>query len=68
MDDVKRLTLRTNYIEPIKVQKFYVKHIITIVPGQYDIQSLVSLIEIEIRNVGFGLTWTKDSTIKSAIK
>ena len=58
MDDVESFTLRTNLIEPIQIQKFYVKNIITIVPGQYDIQSLVSLIQTEIRNVGFGLTWT----------
>ena len=58
MDDVESFTLRTNYIEPIQVQKFYVKNIITIVPNQYDIQFLVSLIQIEIENVEFGLTWT----------
>ena len=58
MDNVECFTLRTNYIEPIQIQKFYVKNIITIVPGQYDIQSLVSLSQTEIRNVGFGLTWT----------
>ena len=33
MDDVESVTLQTNYIEPIQVQKFYVKKIITIVPG-----------------------------------
>ena len=56
LDDVKSFTLQINYIEPIKVQKFYVKIIITIVQVQYDIQLLSSLIEIKIRNVGFGLT------------
>ena len=44
MDDVESFTLRTNYIEPIQVQIFYVINIITIVSGQYDIQSLVFLI------------------------
>ena len=58
MNDVESFIVRTNYIEPIQVQKFYVKNIITIVSGQSDIQSFVSLIQTEIRNVGFGLTWT----------
>ena len=58
MDDVESFTLGTNYIEPIQVQIFYGKNIL-IVQGQYDIQSLVSFIEIVIQNGGFGLTWTK---------
>ena len=58
MDDVESFTLRTNYIEPIQVQNFYVNNIITIFPGMYDIRSLVSLIQTEIRIVGLGLTWT----------
>ena len=58
MDDVESFTLQTNYVEPIQVQKYYVKNIITIVQGQYDIQSLASLIQTEIQNVEFGLTWT----------
>ena len=33
MDDVESFKLQTNYIEPIQVQKLYVKKIITIVPG-----------------------------------
>ena len=45
------------YID-VQMQKFYVKKIITIVPGQYDIHSLLNLIESEIREVGYGLAWT----------
>ena len=48
MDNVESFTLRTNYVEPIKVQKFYLNNIITRVPGQYDIQSLVCYIQTEI--------------------
>ena len=58
INNVESFTLRTNYVEPLQVQNFYIQNIITIVPGKYDIQSLVSLIQTEIRNVGFGLTWT----------
>ena len=68
MDDVESFTLRTNFIVPIQVQKVYVKNIITIVPGKYDIQSLVSFIEIEIGNVLFGLTWTKIEYIQERNK
>ena len=56
MDDIKSFTLQTNYIETIQIQKFYFKNINTIVAGQYDIQTLVSLIKIKIRNVEFRLT------------
>ena len=57
MDNVESFPLRTNRIEA-QMEKLYVKNIITIVPGQYDIQSLVNLIETEIQNVGYGLTST----------
>ena len=58
MDDVDSFTLGKNYFEPIQIQKLYVKNIITIIPGQYDIQSLVSIIQTEIRKIWYGLTWT----------
>ena len=54
---MENFILRTNYVEPVQVLRFYVKHIITIVPGQYDINSLVTFIKSEIQKVGFGLTW-----------
>ena len=56
MDYVESFTLETNYIKPIQLHKCYVTKIITIIPGQYDIQSLVSLIQTKIRNVRFGLS------------
>ena len=56
MKNVEYFILRTNYVEPVQVDRFYVTIIITIVPGQYDINSLVTFIKSKIQKVGFGQT------------
>ena len=56
MDNVENFIVQNNMVEPVQVERFYVKNIITIVPGQYDINSLVNFIQGEIQKVGFGLT------------
>jgi len=58
MIDVENFTMQTRS-DTVKLVKFYTRNTFTIVPGQYDIRTLLRTIQNEITKVGFGLTWTQ---------
>lgn len=47
----------SNLVEDGDVLNYFLKHTIKIIPGQYDINSLMNTIGSEIRNVQHGLNW-----------
>jgi len=58
MEDVESFNLRSNSGRE-ELTKFYTRNTFTIVPGQYDINTLLHTIQYEINKVGFGLNWTR---------
>jgi len=58
MEDIENFTMQS-YSGRDELIKFYTKNTFTIVPGQYDINTLLRTIQYEINKVGFGLNWSR---------